>query len=225
MNLFPYVESVRQGVANAAALADDNTQQVASRLGTAIESSTRLALIQALSDAAGSISAELAPASVEVRMSGQDPDFVVSVPNQNSEPTMLLPQQDDPDSDEPELDEEPLARISLRLPNSVKTKVDEMADRDGISTNAWLIRAVVDALGERRRGEAPPPPQPPGAPFGSGVFGPNGPFGVHGIFGNGGPFGPGVPDRPRPRGRDRDRDLGRNRQWGGSSGGVQGWVR
>ncbi len=218
MDLSPYIESVRDGVKNAAALADDNTQQLASRLGTAIESSTRLALIQALSDAAGTISAELAPASVEVRMSGQDPDFVVSVPSPGSEPTMLLPEPPEPAADEPELDEEPLARISLRLPNSVKLKVDEMADQDGISTNAWLIRAVVDALAERRRGDGPPRPPGLGGPLAGGAFGPGGPFGPHGIFGAGGVFSPGRPDRP-----DRSRPHDRNRD--GSTGGVQGWVR
>ena len=216
MDLSPYLESVRHGVANAAALADDATQQVAHRLGTAIESSTRLALIQALSDAAGTISAELAPASVEVRMAGQDPEFVVSVPSVGAEPTMLVPPDEQPPPEEPELDEEPLARISLRLPHSVKTRVDEMADQDGISTNAWLIRAVMDALAERRRGELPRPPEPPGPP-GGGVFGPNGPFGANGIFGSGGPFASGRSDRARPHDRPRDR--------GESSGGVQGWVR
>lgn len=218
MDLSPYIESVRDGVSNAAALADDHTQHVASRLGTAIESSTRLALIRALSDAAGTISAELAPASVEVRMSGHDPDFVVSVPSPGAEPTLLVPPSSEPVADEPELDEEPLARISLRLPNSVKVKVDEMADRDGISTNAWLIRAVGDALADRRRSEGPGAPQAPEAPVAGGVFGPNGPFGPHGLFGAGGVFAPGRADRPeRPRPHDRSRD--------GSSGGVQGWVR
>ena len=57
MNLSPYLESVRTGVQNAAALADENTQQVAYKLGTAVESATRLAMISALSDAAGVISA------------------------------------------------------------------------------------------------------------------------------------------------------------------------
>jgi hypothetical protein len=217
MDLSPYLASVRHGVANAAALADEPTQQVAHRLGTAIESSTRLALIQALSDAAGTISAELAPASVEVRMAGQDPEFVVTVPRSDAEPTLLMPPTEEPVVDEPEPDEEPLARISLRLPNSVKVKVDEMADADGISTNAWLIRAVVDALAERRRGEVPRPPQPPTAPLGGGVFGPNGPFGVNGIFGSGGPFAPGRNDHVRTRDHQRER--------GDSSGGVQGWVR
>ena len=214
MDLNPYLDSVRQGVTNAAALADDTTQQVAHRLGTAIESATRLALIQALSDAAGTISAELAPTSVEVRMSGQDPDFVVSVPPTQTEPTLLLPPSEEPVDDEAALDEEPLARISLRLPNSVKLRVDEMADADGVSTNAWLIRAVVDALAERRRGDMPRPPQPPGAPAAGGVFGPHGPFGANGIFSAGGPF---APDRHQ---RHPDRRAG-----GDSSGGVQGWVR
>jgi hypothetical protein len=218
MDLTPYIESVRHGVTNAAALADDSTQQVAHRLGTAIESSTRLALIQALSDAAGTISAELAPASVEVRMSGQDPDFVVSVPPSDSEPTMLLPptEEDAPD-DGPDFEEEPLARISLRLPSSVKARVDEVAAADGISTNAWLIRAVVDALADRRRGGSPQPPHPPQPPFGGGVFGPHGPFGANGLFGSGGPFAPGRTERHRSHDRDRGR--------GDSSGGVQGWVR
>ena len=93
MELSPYVDTVRASVANAAALADEHTRQVAERLGSAIESSTRLALIQALSDAASAISAELAPSSVEVRMAGQDPEFTVSVPKTEAKPTMLIPQR------------------------------------------------------------------------------------------------------------------------------------
>ena len=97
MDLSPYIESVRTGVANASSLADEQTQQVANRLGTAIESSTRLALISALSDAAGTISAELAPSSVELRMVGSDPEFVVSLQTAETEPTLLMPESDQPD--------------------------------------------------------------------------------------------------------------------------------
>ena len=92
MDLSPYLESVRAGVANASSLADEQTQKVAERLGTAIDSSTRLALIQALSDAAGSISAELAPSSVELRMVGTDPEFVVNLQSGEAEPTLLMPE-------------------------------------------------------------------------------------------------------------------------------------
>jgi hypothetical protein len=240
MNLSPYLESVRTGVQNAASLADENTQQVAYKLGTAVESATRLALISALSDAAGVISAELAPSSVELRMSGEDPDFVVTVSSPSTEPALLLPDgsgQDVP-ADMGESDEdEPLSRISLRLPASVKARVDEQATKDGISTNAWLVRAVMDALADRRAGamwpEPPPPPPPPptGAFFGpGGPFGPHGVFGPGGVFGLGGVFGGGKAARHHmPHEEDDDRPRGdrpaRDPEHGRSGGSVQGWAR
>jgi hypothetical protein len=225
MDLLPYIESVRAGVANASSLADEHTQQVAERLGTAIESSTRLALIQALSDAAGSISAEIAPSSVELRMAGQDPEFVVSIQTSLSEPTLLMPEPEaaSENAAEPpmtEAEDEPVARITLRLPQSVKARVDEMASAEGISTNAWLIRAVMDALSERSgsRPEWPQPPRPPMPPSPNVIFGAPGPFGAHGVFGPEGPFGPGgiFGDRPKRHGRE---------EGGRSRGNVQGWVR
>jgi hypothetical protein len=224
MDLSPYIDSVRVGVTNASSLADERTQQVAERLGTAIESSTRLALIQALSDAAGTISAELAPSSVELRMVGTDPEFVVTLQTGEAEPTLLMPEAEaaGAEAGEPsttEVEEEPVARITLRLPQSVKSKVDEMASSEGISTNAWLIRAVMDALSERSgsRAEWPQPPRAPMPPPPDAIFGPSGPFGQHGVFGPGGPFGPGgvFGDRPKRPGREERR----------SRGNVRGWVR
>jgi hypothetical protein len=225
MDLSPYLESVRAGVANASSLADEQTQQVAERLGTAIDSSTRLALIQALSDAAGSISAELAPSSVELRMVGTDPEFVVNVQSGEAEPTLLMPEaereSERPEEPSPsEAEDEPVARITLRLPQSVKARVDEMASSEGISTNAWLIRAVMDALSERSssRPEWPQPPQPPMPPSPNVIFGAGGPFGQHGVFGPEGPFGPGGPFGERLK-RPLREASGRSR------GNVQGWVR
>lgn len=238
MDLSPYLETVRQGVTNAASLGDDATRQVAERLGGAIESTTRLALIRALSDAVAQVSAEVAPTSVELRMSGADPELVVVVPAPSAEPTLLLPDHQaadqeaigdvrpddraaetaesettEPDSAGPlGADDEPLARISLRLPASVKAKVDEKADRDGISTNAWLLRAVMDALDERPLPPAPAPPSPPPFPGGSGPFGPFGVFGPNGPFGPDGLFG--------GRGGHHDAPGGSSRR-----GTVQGWVR
>ena len=214
MNLTSYVTQVRAGVTQAAALADDHTRQVAERLGGAIDASTRLALIQALSDAAGTISAELAPSSVEVRMVGQDPEFVVSVHTVESEPTLLIPEPEPaepaPTADEtaPDTDDEPIARISLRLPQSVKARVDEKAAADQISTNAWLLRAVMDALAE----PAPMPPMPPRPPAAGPIFGPNGPFGAYGVFGPHGPFGIFTDRGDKPESRK-------------ARGNVQGWVR
>jgi Ribbon-helix-helix protein, copG family len=224
MELSTYIESVRVGVVNASSLADEQTQHVAERLGTAIESSTRLALIQALSDAAGSISAEMAPSSVELRMIGSDPEFVVSIQTAEAEPTLLLPDAEPSpegtgESPTTEPDDEPLARITLRLPQSVKARVDEMASSEGISTNAWLIRAVMDALADRSgsRPEWPQPPRPPMPPSPNVIFGASGAFGQHGFLGPEGPFGPGgvFGDQPKRPGREDRR----------SRGNVQGWVR
>jgi hypothetical protein len=225
MDLSPYLESVRVGVAKASALADEPTQQVAERLGMAIESSTRLALIQALSDATSTISAELAPSSVELRMVGQDPEFVVSVQSAEAEPTLLLPEPESGDGDAGESPgDEPVSRITLRLPQSVKVRVDEIASSEGISTNAWLIRTVMDALADRggsRRAWPqspipPTPPVPPIQPSPTAVFGPGGPFGPHRVFGPQGPFGAGsVFEHPKKPGREERR----------SRGSVQGWVR
>jgi hypothetical protein len=224
MDLTPYLASVRAGVANAAALADQPTQDVAERLATAIESTTRLALIQALSDAASTISVELAPSSVELRMAGPDPEFAVTVHPSDSTPTYLLP---DPEPGEPtdgplaDGDDEPLARVTLRLPQSVKLKVDELAAADGISTNAWLVAALTDALashgGHPGWPGPPPPPRPPHPPSPAPVFGPHGPFGPHGVFGVNGPFGVGglfAGKSSRAEGQPRE-----------ARGHVQGWVR
>jgi hypothetical protein len=224
MDLSPYIASVRLGVVNASSLADEQTQHVAERLGTAIESSTRLALIQALSDAAGSLSAEMAPSSVELRMVGHDPEFVVSIQTAEAEPLLLLPDAEpdpepagEPQTSEP--DDEPVARITLRLPQSVKARVDEMASTEGISTNAWLIRAVMDAMADRSgsRSEWPQPPRPPMPPSPNVIFGQSGPFGPHGVFGPEGPFGPGGPFGDRPKRPEREERRSR--------GNIQGWVR
>lgn len=229
MELDHYLESVRRSVENATALADEQTRSVAQRLGATLDDAGRLALISALSDAAGEISRELSPGSVELRMVSGRPEFVVTpAPSQLTGPD----ETDDDIDDEADTEaaesltldaDEPTARITLRLPMSIKNKVDEAAAAEGISSNAWLMRTVMTELSERRRG-GPRPPRPPRPPRGGGVFGPDGPlgpngplgpdgvFGPNGVFGPGGPFGDeGVfgPERGR---YDRDRDRERRRQ-------------
>ena len=222
MDITKHVDTVRSGIVDAAALADENTQEVARRLGTAVGSSARLALLDAISDASTEISAELAPGSVELRVVDGNPSFTVHVP-QSAEPTLILPEQEaqQEEAAQPAVEvsepvdvpgeDEPMVRVSLRLPASVKNKVDEAADDEGISTNAWLVRAIQNALAP----VPPMPPTPPSTPGVNEVFGPNGPLGPQGIFGRDGIFGPGGVfggEESRP-GRQR---RGRN---------VKGWVK
>src|SRR3954470_12939448 len=96
MELDHYLESVRRSVENATALADDQTRSVAQRLGATLDDAGRLALISALSDAAGEISRELSPGSVELRMAGGRPEFVVTpAPSQ-----LTGPDEADDDTDD-----------------------------------------------------------------------------------------------------------------------------
>lgn len=258
MDLSSYVESVRAGVQNAAALADDHTKQVAEHLGTAVESSSRLALLQAISDAAAEISTELAPGSVEVRMHGSEPTFVVATPTiSHSDPvTMLMPQ--DPSAAEPPFEgdesvdaDEAQARVSLRLPQSVKEKVDQYADADGVSTNTWLLHRVLEVLAERAnpRGggwgvdigpgrvrlsgpSAPTPPTPPTPPI---SFPAGFPFGDRSESrgdrrdrsdrSERGARGRDRGDRGRDRGDRADRPSNRPQRDDRGRGSVQGWVR
>ena len=108
-----------------------------------LDSALRLALLEALSDAAEEITRELAPRSVEVRLRGRDPEFTVSSGVEE------LPEQV---AAVPEADEDGGTwRVSLRMPDSLRSAVEASARADGLSVNAWLVRAVAAALGGSRR--------------------------------------------------------------------------
>ena len=78
MNLNPYIENVQRQLAAAGATGGDDARALAERLAPALESAVRLALQDALAAAADEITCELAPGSVELRLRGRDPEFVVS---------------------------------------------------------------------------------------------------------------------------------------------------
>jgi hypothetical protein len=48
-----------------------------------------------------------------------------------------------------------LTRLTLRMPEALKTHVEQTAAAEGISVNAWLVRAVTAAV---QRPAGPPPP-------------------------------------------------------------------
>jgi predicted HicB family RNase H-like nuclease len=41
------------------------------------------------------------------------------------------------------------ARITLRLPDSLKVQIDVAASREGVSTNSWIVRALARGLDSR----------------------------------------------------------------------------
>ncbi|MEU3143979.1 MULTISPECIES: toxin-antitoxin system HicB family antitoxin [unclassified Streptomyces] len=146
MDLSPYVDNLRRELAVAAEAGGEEARELAERLTAPLESATRLTLLNVLSAAMDEITRELAPGSVDVRLRGLEPDFVVTPPpaDDTTEPVKTVeapvaPVPADSEGGGP-------ARINLRLPAHLKARAEEAANREGLSVNAWLVRAVAGAV-------------------------------------------------------------------------------
>jgi hypothetical protein len=161
MDLTPHVEQIRGQLAIAAEAGGEDARALAERLTAPLESALRLTLLDALSAAADEITRDLAPGSVELRLRGGEPDFVVTAPVPEGPVEPLEPPADPaaPDADEPAT-----ARINLRLPEGLKAGIEQAAGRERLSVNAWLVRAAAAAL-------AGPGPDAGGAPARRGRIG------------------------------------------------------
>ena len=137
MDLTPYLDTLQQDLEVAAAPGGVDT----TLLARSLTASARLVLLEALSDAAAEITARLPATSVEVRLRGRDADLVVTEAAPEPAP---VPAPVSLDGD--------LTRLTLRMPETLKDRVESTAAAEGLSVNAWLVRAVSAALGA-----APPP--------------------------------------------------------------------
>ena len=140
MDITPYVDSLRRDLLAAAESAGEEARQTAERLGYALDPSARLALMEAISQAASEITAAMPAGSVDVRLDGRDLDFVVHAPQASAPAPPLPPPPPAPPA--PGDIEEGLARITLRIPDSVKTKAEDAAAAAGQSLNTWLVSLV-----------------------------------------------------------------------------------
>jgi hypothetical protein len=146
MELEPYVVNLRNELAAAAEMAGSDARELAERLSAPLESAARLALLEALSDAADEITRDLAPGSVHVRLRGREPSFVVTpAPSESfAEPAALAGAALPPVATD--ADAAATARINFRLAESLKGRIEQAADRAGLSVNSWLTRAAAAAL-------------------------------------------------------------------------------
>ena len=154
MDLTTYVARLREELASAAELGGSDARALAERLTAPMESAFRLALLDALSSAAAEITRDVAPGSVELRLRAGDPAFVVTAPPAEApEPdvaphgtTMAPPLP-------PEGEDGGVSRINFRLSEQLKTRIEQAAAAEGLSVNAWLVRAATAAV---QPGAAPP---------------------------------------------------------------------
>jgi len=178
MDLTRYVDELQRQLSTAAAAGGEEVREIAGRLTAPLDAAARLVLLEALSAAAGEISAELAPGSVDVRLRGGEPEFVVAAPAvavPTSAPAAVA-EQAAPSSTPAgsagiaaDADAGATTRTTLRLPDHLKTQAEAAAARDGVSVNTWLVRAVAAALDQPTGRPAPQPG--PGLPSGNRLTG------------------------------------------------------
>ena len=140
MQTTQHVDALLADLAAIASVGDEATAAAADRLSQALRASLGLRLLDVLGEAALEVSGQLPSGHVEVRLAGQEPSLVF-VPSEADE------------APAPAGDEGLAARITLRLPDSLKTSIEAAATREGVSVNAWLVRALGRAVaGRHHRG-------------------------------------------------------------------------
>ncbi|MBF6495650.1 hypothetical protein [Nocardia cyriacigeorgica] len=141
MDLDKYTARLRADLIAAAALGDEKTQATAAALAAAVESSTRLVLLSALSEMAAEVSAALADRTVHVSMDGTD----ATVDVRNHPAT---------ESEHPTFEEMTgdISRVTLRLVEQLKSRAEEAAAQSGQSLNSWMSGVVSGALRDQMRG-------------------------------------------------------------------------
>jgi hypothetical protein len=128
MQLTSFVQALEGDLAAIAAVGDENVAAAADRLAQALRASAGMRLLDLLGEAALEVSAQLPSGHVEVRLAGQDPSLVFVA--------------DEPGEAPQAADDGHTARITLRLPESLKGAVELAASREGVSVNTWLVRAL-----------------------------------------------------------------------------------
>lgn len=154
MDLSEYAESLRRELTSITKFAGEDIARAAEMISETLDSSVRLALLDVLSAAAEEITTSLDGATIDVRLTGTQPEFVVNLPHDPADAGF--------EAGGDAGDEAGSARVTLRLSESLKARVETAAVSAGVSVNAWLVRAISRSL------ESPPgagrPPRPPFPP-------------------------------------------------------------
>jgi hypothetical protein len=132
VQLSTHIEALLADLAAAGSLGDEAVAQAAQQLSEALQASARLRLLDLLSEATLEVSDLLPSGHVEIRLAGQEPSLVYVEERDTSEPAPS--------------DDGMTARISLRLPESLKAAIDAAVSREGLSANTWLVRELKRAV-------------------------------------------------------------------------------
>jgi hypothetical protein len=137
MNVAAFVEALQQDLQRVAGVGDEHVAQAAQRISAALEPSLRLRLMDLLGEAAVELTSQLPDGRVDVRLAGGEPELVYV-----EERSEQMPSAEDALS----------ARVTLRLPETLKSIIDAAAQEAGVSANTWLLQQISRSAHPKRRG-------------------------------------------------------------------------
>jgi hypothetical protein len=137
MNVAAFVEALQRDLEAVAGMGDDAAAEAARRISAALEPSLRLRLMDVLGEAAVELTSQLPNGHIEVRLAGGDPELVYVEDRSGPMPTA---------------DDSLSARITLRLPETLKSIIDAAAQDEGVSANTWLLQQISRSANPKRRG-------------------------------------------------------------------------
>jgi hypothetical protein len=137
MNVAAFVEALQRDLEAVAGIGDDSVADAAGRISAALEPSLRLRLMDVLGEAAAELTNQLPNGHVEVRVTGGDPELV------------YVEEQGAP---MPSVEDALSARVTLRLPETLKSIIDAAAQDAGVSANTWLLQQISRRANPQRRG-------------------------------------------------------------------------
>lgn len=138
MQIDGHVQALREDLVRIAAVGDESTARAAELLALALESSLGRRMQEALAEAALELSAQLEHGRVEVRVAGGEPELVY-VEEAATDAVTTAEEAFD-------------ARITLRLPETLKARLEAAASAGGVSVNTWLVQALDRLLVPRPQG-------------------------------------------------------------------------
>ena len=139
MQVEAYVQAIREDLAHIVAVGDKKTARVGELLAGALEPSLGRRLQEALTEAAFELSQQLPEGRIDVRVSGGEPEMVYVAAESSAHVT---------DAGDDVLS----ARITLRISENLKSRVEEAAASGGISLNSWILRSLGRAVETRQSG-------------------------------------------------------------------------
>jgi hypothetical protein len=140
MKIAPHVDALRSDLAAVVSLGDVRAAEIGAQLADALARSAPLRFQEALGEALLEANEQLRSGHLELRLAGSDPGIVFV---------------DDAGPAPGAVDEPTAARLTLRLPERLKSQLEEAAAREGVSVNTWLVRTLSGAVSHATRPSTP----------------------------------------------------------------------